>query len=163
MNYTCINERVGSAKAPPGTNPLNSDSITASCIKNVKKLVILLGDNDLARAYHALTLAISARAMGYEAKLFATGLGSLIFAKRPRTRLIGLPALARLFIRGALRRLGAYRLEELVEKALGAGVEIYVEEPVLRLLGLEPREGVRIGGAMAFLAEAESADLVLTF
>jgi len=54
----------------------------------MSKVVIMLADNDIARAYHALVVT-SARAMGYEVHLFATGLGALIFSKRPRTRLLG--------------------------------------------------------------------------
>ena len=128
----------------------------------MKKLVILLSDNDVARAYHALVIAISARAMGSQAKIYATGLGTAIFAKKPKTRLIGLPWVAKLLVNRALKKLGAYNIEELVDRAINLGVEIYVEEPMLRLLKLEPRQGVRVGGAMSFLADAEEADLVLT-
>ena len=55
------------------------------------KAVILLSDNDIARAYHALVIALSAKAMGYEVHLFATGLGAYIFSRKPKTRLLGLP------------------------------------------------------------------------
>ena len=127
------------------------------------KAVIMLSDNDIARAYHALVIALSAKAMGYEVHLFATGLGAYIFSKKPKTRLLGLPFLASLYIRWRLRRLGAKRLEELAEHCLSFGVKVYVDEPVLKMLGLEPLPGVEVAGSLTFLALAKEAELVLTF
>lgn len=125
--------------------------------------VIMLADNDLSRVYHALVLAISARSMGHEVHLFATGLGAYVFAKRPKTRLIGLPALARLYIGWKLRKIGAKRLEELAREALRAGVKVYMDEPVSKMLGVEPVEGVEYAGALTFLTLSQKADVVLTF
>ncbi len=127
------------------------------------KAVIMLSDNDIARAYHALVIALSARSMGYEVHLFATGLGAYIFSKKPKTRLLGLPFLASLYIRWRLGRLGAKRLEELAEHCLSSGVKVYVDEPVLKMLGLEPLPGVEVAGSLTFLALAKEAELVLTF
>lgn len=127
------------------------------------KAVIMLSDNDIARAYHALVLALSARSMGYEVYLFATGLGSLIFSKRPKTRLIGLPYLASLYIRWKMGRIGARRLEELAAECIKNGVKIYVDEPVAKMLGVQPMDGVEVAGSLTFLALARDADLVLTF
>jgi predicted peroxiredoxin len=127
------------------------------------KAVILLSDNDIARAYHALVIALSAKAMGYEVHLFATGLGAYIFSKKPKTRLLGLPFLASLYIRWRLRRLGAKRLEELAERCLSSGVKVYVDEPVLKMLGIEPLPGVEVAGSLTFLALAKEAELTLTF
>jgi predicted peroxiredoxin len=127
------------------------------------KAVIMLSDNDIARAYHALVIALSAKAMGYEVHLFATGLGAYIFSKKPKTRLLGLPFLASLYIRWKLRRLGAKRLEELAEHCLSSSVKVYVDEPVLKILGLEPLPGVEVAGSLTFLALAKDAELVLTF
>lgn len=127
-----------------------------------KKIVILLGDNDVSRAYHALVIAISAKSLGRDVVLFATGLGVLIFSERPKTRLIGLPWLASAYIKWKLRKVGARRIEDLVEEALRLGVTVYVDEPVARMLDARPRSGVKYGGALSFLAEAEGASLVLT-
>lgn len=127
------------------------------------KAVIMLGDNDLARAYHALVIALSARAMGYEVHLFATGLGAYIFSKRPRTRLLGLPALASWFVRRQLRKIGARDVGELARQCLSSGVRVYVDEPVLKMLGIEPLDGVEVAGSLTFLSLAQEADLVLTF
>ncbi len=127
------------------------------------KLVVMLSDNDLAKSYHALVVALSARALGYEVHLFASGLGVLIFGKRPRTRLVGLPFLASLYIKWKMRKIGARRLEELAAECLKSGVRIYVDEPVAKMLGVEPAEGVSLAGALTFLAIAKDADLVLTF
>jgi predicted peroxiredoxin len=127
------------------------------------KAVIMLSDNDIARAYHALVIALSAKAMGYEVHLFATGLGAYIFSKKPKTRLLGLPFLASLYIRWKLRRLGAKRLEELAEHCLSSGVKVYVDEPVLKMLRLEPLPGVEVAGSLTFLALAKEAELTLTF
>jgi predicted peroxiredoxin len=127
------------------------------------KAVIMLSDNDIARAYHALVIALSAKAMGYNVYLFATGLGAYIFSKKPKTRLLGLPFLASLYIRWGLRRLGAKRLEELAEHCLSSGVKVYVDEPVLKMLGLEPLPGAEVAGSLTFLALAKEAELVLTF
>ena len=129
----------------------------------MSKVVIMLADNDIARAYHALVVATSARAMGYEVHLFATGLGALIFSKRPRTRLLGLPALAMWLIKRRLKRLGAASVKELARQCLSLGVKVYVDEPVLKMLGIEPLEGVEVAGSLTFLALAKEADLVLTF
>jgi predicted peroxiredoxin len=127
------------------------------------KAVILLSDNDIARAYHALVIALSAKAMGYEVHLFATGLGVYIFSRKPKTRLLGLPFFASLYIRWKLKRLGAGRLEELAERCLSSGVKVYVDEPVLKMLRLEPLPGVEIAGSLTFLALAKEAELTLTF
>ncbi len=127
------------------------------------KAVIMLSDNDIARAYHALVIALSAKAVGYEVHLFATGLGAYIFSKKPKTRLLGLPFLASLYIRWRLRRLGARRLEELAERCLSSGVKVYVDEPVLKVLGIEPLPGVEVAGSLTFLALAKEAELTLTF
>ncbi|MGC8994862.1 MAG: DsrE/DsrF/DrsH-like family protein [Pyrobaculum sp.] len=127
------------------------------------KAVIMLADNDIARAYHALVIALSARALGYEVHLFATGLGALIFSRRPRSRLIGLPLLASLYIRWKMRKIGAKRLEELAAECLRSGVYVYVDEPVAKMLGVTPMEGVAVAGSLTFLALARDADLVLAF
>ncbi|KUO85035.1 MAG: DsrE family protein [Thermoproteus sp.] len=127
------------------------------------KAVFLLSDNDLARAYHALTVAITARSAGYDVYLFTTGLGIYIFSRRPRTRLIGIPALARWYVARSLKRLGAKPLEELARDALKMGIVVYVDEPVAKMLGVEPIEGVKYAGALSFLALSKDADLVLTF
>jgi len=123
----------------------------------------MLSDNDLARAYHALVIALSAKAVGYEVYLFATGLGAYIFSKKSKTRLVGLPFLASLFIRWKLRGLGARRLEDLAKDCLSSGVKVYVDEPVTKMLGLEPLPGVEMAGSLTFLALAKEAELVLTF
>ncbi|ACB39050.1 DsrE family protein [Pyrobaculum neutrophilum] len=127
------------------------------------KAVIMLSDNDLARAYHALVVALSARSLGYEVHLFATGLGAYLFSRRPKTRLLGLTPLASLYIRWRLRRLGARRLEDLARECLSTGVKVYVDEPVVKMLGIEPLEGVEVAGSLTFLALAREADLILTF
>jgi len=127
------------------------------------KAVIMLSDNDIARAYHALVIALSAKAMGYDVHLFATGLGAYIFIRKPKTRLLGLPFLASLYIRWRLGRLGAKRLEELAEHCLSSGVKVYVDEPVLKMLRLEPLPGVEVAGSLTFLSLAKDAELVLTF
>jgi predicted peroxiredoxin len=129
----------------------------------VPKAVLLLSDNDLARAYHALAVAITAKAAGYDVYLFATGLGIYLFSRRPRTRLIGVPALARWYVSWKLKKLGAKPLEELAREALRLGIVVYVDEPVARMLGIEPVEGVKYGGTLSFLALSREADLVLTF
>lgn len=127
------------------------------------KAVIMLSDNDVTRAYHALVVALSARALGYDVYLFATGLGSLLFSRRPKTRLIGLPFFASLYIKWKLRRLGAKSLEELAAECIKNGVKVYVDEPVMKMLGVEPREGVEIAGSLTFLSLARDAELILTF
>lgn len=123
----------------------------------------MLADNDLARAYHALVISVSARALGHEVHLFATGLGALIFSKRPRTRLIGLPWIARLYVEWKLRKLGARPIGELAREALRTGVNVYIDEPVAKMLGVEPLEGVKTAGSLTFLALSREAELVLTF
>ena len=127
------------------------------------KAVILLSDNDLARAYHALVIALSAKALGYDVYLFATGLGAYVFSKKPKTRLVGLPFLASIYIRWKLRGLGARRLEDLAKECLSAGVKVYVDEPVTKMLRLEPLPDVGVTGSLTFLALAKDAELVLTF
>ncbi len=129
----------------------------------MSKAVVMLSDNDLSRAYHALVVALTARAMGYEVHLFATGLGGYLFSRRPKLRLIGLPTLAGIYIKWKLKRLGARRIEELARECLASGVKVYIDEPVARLLGIQPLEGVEIAGSLTFLALAKEADLVLTF
>lgn len=127
------------------------------------KAVLMLSDNDLARAYHAVVVALSARSLGYEVHLFATGLGAYIFSKKLKTRLVGLPTLAALFVKWKLKRVGARGLEELARQCLASGVRVYIDEPVAKMLGLKPLEGVEIAGSLTFLALAKDADLVLTF
>ncbi|MCU7788048.1 peroxiredoxin [Pyrobaculum sp. 3827-6] len=125
------------------------------------KAVIILADNDIARAYHALVIALGQGA--WVRGLFATGLGALIFSRRPRSRLIGLPLLASLYIRWKLRKIGAKRLEELAAECLRSGVYVYVDEPVTKMLGVTPMDGVAVAGSLTFLALARDADLVLAF
>lgn len=99
------------------------------------KVVIMLSDNDISRAYHALVVAISAKALGDDVYLFATGLGAYVFSKRPKTRLIGLPFFTSLFIKWKLKKMGAKKLEELARSCLEMGVRVYVDEPVTKILG----------------------------
>ncbi|AAL63094.1 DsrE/DsrF/DrsH-like family protein [Pyrobaculum aerophilum] len=127
------------------------------------KLVIMLSDNDIARAYHALVIALSAKSIGYDVHLFATGLGAFIFSKKPKTRLIGLPYLASLYIKWKIRKIGAKSLEELAAECIKSGVKIYVDEPVVKMLGVRPIDGVEAAGSLTFLALAKDAELVLTF
>lgn len=127
------------------------------------KAVILLADNDLARAYHALAIAISAKAMGYDVTLFLTGLGVYIASKRPKTRLIGVPSIARWYVSWKLKKIGAKSVDELAQEALRAGIQIYVDEPVAKMLGVDVLDGVKYGGSMTFVALSREADLVLTF
>ncbi|MFB6490317.1 MAG: DsrE/DsrF/DrsH-like family protein [Thermoproteus sp. AZ2] len=126
------------------------------------RLVILLSDNDIARAYHAFVVALSAKAIGYEVHVFVSGIGVLVLQKRPKTRLIGLPWIARWYIARQLRKMGVKPLEELVQEALKAGVKIYVDEPAAKMLGGELIPGVEVAGSLSFLALAKDADLVLT-
>ncbi|MEM0479256.1 MAG: DsrE family protein [Pyrobaculum sp.] len=127
------------------------------------KVVIMLSDNDISRAYHALVVAISAKALGDDVYLFATGLGAYVFSKRPKTRLIGLPFFTSLFIKWKLKKMGAKKLEELARNCLEMGVRVYVDEPVTKILGVEPLEGVEIAGSLTFLKLAKEAEVVLTF
>ena len=107
-------------------------------------------------------IALSARLMGYEVYLFANGLGAYIFSRKPKTRLLGL-LFASLYIRWKLRQLRAKRLEELAWRCLSSGVKVYVDEPVLKMLGIEPLPGVEVAGSLTFLALAKEVELTLTF
>ena len=125
--------------------------------------VFLLSDNDLARAYHALAVAITARTAGYEVHLFVTGLGIYIFSRKPKTRLIGIPALARWYVAWRLKKIGAMSVEELAREALRIGVNVYVDEPVAKMLNVELIDGVKFAGTLSFLTLSQKADIVLTF
>lgn len=131
------------------------------------RLVILLAGNGLDSLYHVLALALSARALNWDVKVFVASQAAALLLRSSRQRRglgLSVPLLAKLYLRFQMRRLRITRVESMLEEALREGVEFHVDEVTLKLLGAsreDLRDGVRLSGSVTFLTEARDSDVVL--
>ncbi|BFI74072.1 DsrE/DsrF/DrsH-like family protein [Sulfurisphaera ohwakuensis] len=130
----------------------------------MQKLIILVSNNSLDAMYHALTLALSAKALGWGVKVFITSQAVALFIKGSK-RKFSMPFLARLFLNLQMKRLKITDAEKMLEEALKEGVEFYVDEVGLKIIGASKEDlidGVKLSGSITFLTEAKEADVVIS-
>lgn len=128
------------------------------------KLVILVSNNNLDAMYHALTLSLSAKALGWAVKVFVTSQAVALFIKGSKKK-FSMPFFARLYLKIQMRRLKITSSEKMLEDALKEGVEFYVDEAGLKLINAKKEdlvEGVKLSGSITFLTEAREADVVVS-
>ncbi|MCG2909721.1 MAG: DsrE/DsrF/DrsH-like family protein [Sulfolobaceae archaeon] len=130
----------------------------------MSKLVILVSNNSLDSLYHALTLSLSAKALSWDVKVFVTSQAVALFLKNSK-RKFSLPFFARLFLKFQIKRLKINDAEEMLKEALAEGVEFYVDEVGLKVIGASKDDlidGVKLSGSITFLTEAKESDVVVS-
>ena len=130
----------------------------------MQKLVIFVSNNSLEALYHALTLALSARALGWTVKVFVVSQAVSLFIKGSKKK-FSLPFFARLFLKWRMKRLKITDAEKMLEEALKENVEFYVDEVGLKIIGANKEDlldGVKLAGSITFLTEAKGADVVVS-
>ncbi|QIW24256.1 peroxiredoxin [Sulfolobus sp. S-194] len=130
----------------------------------MQKLIILVSNNSLDAMYHALTLALSAKALGWGVKVFVTSQAVALFIKNSK-RKFSMPFLARLFLIFQMKRLKITNADKMLEEALKEGIEFYVDEVGLKIIGASKEDlidGVKLSGSITFLTEAKEADVVIS-
>ena len=130
----------------------------------MQKLVILVSNNNLDVLYHALTLALSARTLGWAVKVFVTSQAVSLFIKGSKKK-FSMPFFARLFLKWQMKRLKITDADKMLSEALKENVEFYVDEVGLRIIGASKDdlvEGVKLSGSITFLTEAREADVVIS-
>jgi predicted peroxiredoxin len=128
------------------------------------KLTILLSNNNLDALYHALTLAISARALNWEVKVFVVSQAVALFLKSSKPK-FDMPFFARFYIKFQMRRLKITDAEKMLDDAIKEGVEFYVDEVGLKVIGASKedlKDGVKLSGSITFLTQARESDVVLS-
>ena len=130
----------------------------------MQKLVILVSNNNLDALYHALTLALSARALGWTVKVFITSQAVGLFIRGSKKK-FSMPFFARLFLNWQMKRLKITDADKMLSEALKENVEFYVDEVGLKIIGASKEdliEGVKLSGSITFLTEAREADVVIS-
>ncbi|BCU70793.1 DsrE/DsrF/DrsH-like family protein [Stygiolobus caldivivus] len=128
------------------------------------KLTILLSNNNLDALYHALTLAISAKALSWDVKVFVVSQAVAMFLKSSKPK-FDMPFFARLYIKLQMKKLKITDAEKMLDEAIKEGVEFYVDEVGLKVIGAgkeDLKEGVKLSGSITFLTEARESDVVLS-
>jgi len=130
------------------------------------KITILLADNSLDKLYHALVIAIDAKAIGWIVKFFVTSQAVVLFTKQSKGKgKFSLGFLASVYVRWKMRRLKIPDVSSLIDEAIKLGVEFYVDEVGLKLLNLSKDdliENVKLSGGISFIKEAQDSDVVVT-
>jgi len=131
-------------------------------------ITLLMMNNDLDSAYHALMIANSAAKLGFKVNVFVLNKAIPLLLKggsKRFRRIRGLSILEELYIKWIMRKMRVKRLDELLSDALKSGVNFYVDEFNLRALGKRGEdliEGVKVAGVITFLKEATESNIVLT-
>ncbi|QXJ33376.1 DsrE/DsrF/DrsH-like family protein [Saccharolobus shibatae] len=132
----------------------------------MSKITILLADNNLDKLYHGLVVALGARALGWDVKFFVTSQAVVLFTKAGKGKgKLGLPFIARFFVRLQMRRLNIPDPEKLIDDAINQGVEFFVDEAGLKLVNAKSEDlldNVKLSGSISFLLEAKESDVVIT-
>ncbi|MEM0374655.1 MAG: DsrE/DsrF/DrsH-like family protein [Sulfolobaceae archaeon] len=130
------------------------------------KLTILLTDNSLDKLYHALVIAIDARAIGWVVKFFVTSQAVILFTKYSKGKAkLNLGFLANIYVRWKMKRLKIPDASVLIDEAIKLGIEFYVDEVGLKILNLSKDdliENIKLSGGISFIKEAQDSDLVIT-
>ncbi|ARM76468.1 DsrE/DsrF/DrsH-like family protein [Acidianus manzaensis] len=132
----------------------------------MSKLTILLADNSMDKFYHGLVLAIGGKSLNWEVKFFVTSQAVVLFTKQNKGKSkLRLGFFARLFINYQMKRLKIPDTSKLLEELLKEGVEFYIDEAGLKLVGMNKSDlmdGVKLSGTISFLEEAKSSDVVIS-
>ncbi|AHC51711.1 peroxiredoxin [Sulfolobus acidocaldarius SUSAZ] len=128
------------------------------------KLTILVSNNSLDSLYHALALALSARALSWEVKVFVVSQAVTLFLKSSK-KSFSLPFFARFFVRRQMKRLNLPEIEKMINEAIKEGVEFYVDEIGIKMLNASPDDlydGVKLSGSISFLKDAKESEVVIS-
>jgi len=111
-----------------------------------------------------LTLALSARALNWEVKVFVVSQAVALFLKSSKPKL-DMPFFARFYVKFQMRRLKITDAEKMLDDAIKEGVEFYVDEAGLKIIGANKEDlknGVKLSGSITFLTQARESDVVLS-
>ncbi|BBD72543.1 peroxiredoxin [Sulfodiicoccus acidiphilus] len=132
----------------------------------MSKLTLLLADNALDKLYHGLVMALDAKTMGWTVKFFVTSQAIVLFTKKSQGKgRMKMGTLARLYVNYSMKRLGLSSAQDMLKEALQEGVEFYVDEIGLKMVGFSKEDimdGVKLSGGVSFLQEARDSDVVVT-
>lgn len=132
----------------------------------MSKLTILLADNSMDKFYHGLVLAIGGKSLNWDVKFFVTSQAVVLFTKQGKGKAkLNLGFFARLFVKYQMKKMKIPDTSKLVEELIKEGVEFYVDEVGLKMLGMSKAdlmEGVKLSGTITFLEEAKTSDVVIT-
>jgi len=127
---------------------------------------LLLADNGLDKLYHGLVMALDAKSMGWTVKFFVTSQAVVLFTKRSQGRgKMKMGTLARFYVNFSMKRMGLSSAHEMLKEALQEGVEFYVDEIGLKMIGFgkdDVMDGIKLSGGVSFLQEARDSDVVVT-
>lgn len=132
----------------------------------MSKLTILLASNSMENFYHALVLSMDAKSMGWDSKVFVTSDAVVLFTKESKGNAKpSMGALAGIYVKMRLRKIGISETTKMLRQAMQIGVEFFVDEIGLKIAGLSSSqlmEGVKLSGGISFLQEARESDVVVT-
>ena len=154
----------------------------------LKEKTMIIFDNDLDKAIAAFIIANGAAAMGNKVHMFFTFWGLSILRKEqyvpvkkdfmgkmfgmmlPRgSRKLGLSQMnmagaGAKMIRGIMKHKGIDSLEQLIQQAIDAGVELVACQMTMDIMGLKQEElldGVQIGGVATMLNDSDNSNMNL--
>lgn len=161
---------------------------TQGTAPNTKEKTMIIFDGDLDKAIASFIIATGAAAMGNKVHMFFTFWGLSILRKEnaPKTdkgfmdkmfsamlpkgsKKLGLSRMNFLgagpkMIRSVMKNKGVDSLEELIQQALDAGVELTACQMTMDIMGLKKEElidGVQIGGVATMLADNDRSNMNL--
>lgn len=160
-----------------------SKSESVNMANNDKTIIVFSGDLDKVIA--SFIIANGAAAMGRKVTMFFTFWGLNVLRKKGKakvkktliekmfgmmmpkgtTRLslskLNMFGMGTAMMRGIMKKKGVYSLEELVKKAMEAGIEIIACNMSMDIMGIHEEElidGIKMAGVASYLGAAETAD-----
>jgi NADPH-dependent 2,4-dienoyl-CoA reductase/sulfur reductase-like enzyme/peroxiredoxin family protein/rhodanese-related sulfurtransferase/TusA-related sulfurtransferase len=160
-----------------------SRSEKVASANNDKTIIVFSGDLDKVIA--SFIIANGAAAMGRKVTMFFTFWGLNVLRKKNKVRVkktlvenmfgmmmprgttklslskLNMMGMGTAMMRGIMKKKGVYSLEELVKKAIEAGIEIIACNMSMDIMGIHEEElieGVRLAGVASYLGAAETAD-----
>jgi len=161
---------------------------TAQATAPLKEKTMIIFDNDLDKAIAAFIIANGAAAMGNKVHMFFTFWGLSVLRKEqyvpvrkdfmgkmfgmmlPKgSRKLGLSQMnmagaGAKMIRGIMKHKGIDSLEQLIQQAIDAGVELIACQMTMDIMGLKQEElldGVQIGGVATMLNDSDNSNMNL--
>lgn len=127
-----------------------------------KSIAIVISHGTIDAAYVALNIALTGRALDADVSLFFTFEGVNIIRRGMADSLPPSPTMPQ--IAEGLREGGIPPVSELLESAQALGVQLIGCQMTMDVMGLHQSDlidGVEVGGATSFLAQAFAADVNL--
>lgn len=171
-----------------GSKSKNVKETAACCPSSVKEKTMIVFDGDLDKAIAAFIIATGSAAMGNKVHMFFTFWGLSVIRKHQKvavkkdfmSKMFGmmLPRGSRKLklskmnfmgmgpkmIRGVMKKHGVTSLEELIQQALDAGVEMTACQMSMDVMGIKKEElldGIKIGGVASMLDDNDRSNMNL--